>query len=523
MEAKNIIIYTGSFNPVTKGHLMTMNKAIEAIDADKGLFVITPHKYLCYKMYFKSKKPTSLILSEKTRQQMIESLTVENSKIGFGGKELGSASPSTVKTLISVMRKNPNAQVHLLMGADKIHNLPKWYDIDTIIDKIKVIVAVRKGFDIEKEFEKSEWLTQHRNRFVIIVPDAEAFEISSTELRRRFFAKEDYSGLMDLGPYNIMKTFKPEEFPEITDEHLIKLNYLYNGRFGQNLARKLVFKCNNKIFKTWDESLLGNKEDKIKNTKVYKEEFHLDLNYNYDTITDCVNADCADVGLDLLNEGYNPVILNLASNISPGGGYHKGTSAQEECLCQMSTLSQSLYQFGSTKYKHIRETDVENIPGVYPLDINFGGIYSPNVTFFRNNDTKYYSLREEVFSCSIVTVASLSNRKKNDYTNDESIYFNPDGTLTLEGKEIESNKIRTIFRIALSNGHDAIVLGAFGCGVYHLHSFEVSQLFYDILKEKEFKGNFKKVVFAIFEGKAKRGKVVGEDGKHKPFYDLFAK
>ena len=69
---------------------------------------------------------------------------------------------------------------------------------------------------------------------------------------------------------------------------------------------------------------------------------------------------------------------------------------------------------------------------------------------------------------------SLSNREKNEYTNDERIYFDNEGCLTSEGRAIESNKIRTLFRIALENGHDSMVLGAFGCGVYNLHSDEVS-------------------------------------------------
>ena len=84
----------------------------------------------------------------------------------------------------------------------------------------------------------------------------------------------------------------------------------------------------------------------------------------------------------------------------------------------------------------------------------------------------------------------------------------------------QTTKIRTIYRIALANGHDSIVLGAFGCGVYNLLPSEVSRLFYDILNESEFKGNFKKIVFAILETQ-KRGKVIGSLGKFKPFYELF--
>ena len=42
-----------------------------------------------------------------------------------------------------------------------------------------------------------------------------------------------------------------------------------------------------------------------------------------------------------------------------------------------------------------------------------------------------------------------------------------------------------------------------------------------ILEEAEFKAKFKKIVFAIFEGKGSSRKVVGEQGKFKAFYDAF--
>ena len=238
-----------------------------------------------------------------------------------------------------------------------------------------------------------------------------------------------------------------------------------------------------------------------------------------------MNADCADVAKSMLDEGLNVAILNLASKISPCGGYHKGTSAQEECISQMSTLSQSLYAFGSPKYKHIREAGIPLVDGVYPMDINFGGVYSPCVTFFRHNADSYYALRDETFDCAVVTVASLSNREKNSFTNDERVYFDDTGWLTDEGWEIEANKIRTIFRIALENGHDSMVLGAFGCGVFRLNPNEVASIFHIVMNEPEFRNRFKKLVFAIYEGKpsSRRRDPIGRDGKYAPFYEIFSK
>lgn len=292
-------------------------------------------------------------------------------------------------------------------------------------------------------------------------------------------------------------------------------------RYSDGEARSLVFKANRDIFNEWDESL-GDKDALLNGSKVYSVAFKTDSHNNYTLETDCINADCAEVAENMVKEGLNVAILNLASAYSPGGGYHRGTSAQEESLCQTSTLSVSLYQFGDPKQSHIASYNIANKGCAYPLDLNHGGIYSPGVVFFRNGKKKDYALRDNTFSCSIITVASLSNRDSNTYTNNQRQYFKDDGYMTDEGREIESNKIRTIYRIAIENGIDSLVLGAFGCGVFHLLPIEVAQLFYDILNEDEFKCNFKKVVFAILE-RGKRGDPIGEVGKFKPFYDLFKK
>jgi len=62
---------------------------------------------------------------------------------------------------------------------------------------------------------------------------------------------------------------------------------------------------------------------------------------------------------------------------------------------------------------------------------------------------------------------------------------------------ITKNKIRTIFRIALENGNDSLVLGAFGCGAFRNPPVQIARLFHDIINENEFNNRFKKIVFAI--------------------------
>lgn len=135
---------------------------------------------------------------------------------------------------------------------------------------------------------------------------------------------------------------------------------------------------------------LGDYKGFLDEAKLYKTPYDVcDFGKIYDvTETDCINADCMDVTEHLIAKGYNPAILNLASAKRPCGGWDAGMGAQEESLCFSSNLSQSLYQYGDPKYKSVRDSGVPIKEIGYPNDMNYVGIYSPGVTFFRNNITK---------------------------------------------------------------------------------------------------------------------------------------
>ncbi len=522
MDNKKLVVYTGSFNPVTKAHYLMLNEAINQIGADLGLFVAVSNDYLCNKMIVG--KHDTFVLSEEIRKQMLESLSIDNPKIKFWGYELGGASPNTGATIRKIIKQYKGYEVYYLSGADKVKSLGNWKDIDLILNDIKVIICDRNDVDIDYYLNNNQTLNKYKDHFLLLNEIKGKEHISSSLIRNNIYNNLEYKDLMNDGPYNILNSIDLTKFTnKPNNQILIEANIKYGGRFGGNAARKIVYKDNLEIFKNWP-SIFDTKANIINNTKAYKSSFNTNSNNSYNTITKVVNMDCADVAEELINEGLNPAILNLASAIKPCGGYSDGMGAQEESLCYMSNLSTSLYQFGNPKYKAIRETinimEANHKIGVYPLDINYGGVYSKNITFFRHNLNNNYRLREKLFNCSIISVASLAN-KISDYNDNETIYFNEDGHLNKEGIEIEKNKIRTIFRIALDNNHDSIVLGAFGCGVYNVLPEDCSKLFKEVLEEPEFKSKFKKLVFAIYEGKGSSRKVVGKEGKFKAFYQIF--
>lgn len=515
-----IAVLFGSFNPMTNAHVSALKNAVEILEADKGLFVATNGQYLKRKTV---KIGDAFYLTEEERKQVIEDVCQNESKLEFGGFELGGINPNRYKTLSKIQKYYPNAKLYEVMGSDKIRTLTTSKYAEDYLSSVNFAVFSRLGIDVDELFNNNEVLDRHRGAFVFLPAINEGLNVSSTEVRRRFYNGEDYSDIVPSATLKILSKYKPSDFNISFAERMQVI--MKTGRFGENNARKEVYKENLKLFHNWgngvDEIGLGNYQSFLDGAKLYSKEYSVDniKTYYPETQTGCINLDCVDVAEYLIKNGYSPAILNLASAKRPCGGYDEGMGAQEESLCRSSNLSLSLYQFGDPKYKNVRESGVAIKEIGYPHDINYGGIYTPNVTFFRNNRDKYYTLRDNTFKCEVITVAALCFNGKSNYAGINEMSFRAeDGGFTPEGKEIMLNKIRTIFRMGVEHGKDSLVLGAFGTGAYRLPCTAVAPLFRIVMEEPEFKNKFRLVVFAIWE--TKRGPK-GTEGHFAPFYNEF--
>ncbi len=200
--------------------------------------------------------------------------------------------------------------------------------------------------------------------------------------------------------------------------------------------------------------------------------------------------DCLVAAQRLVSEGYNPALLNFASAGHPGGGVETGARAQEETICRRSTLTRSIYAFDpkyAAKYGYEHKTGNN-----YPLDdLHFSAVYSPSVTVFKEG--MECIPMEKPYQVAVITCAALNLNGK------YSLALTPDGHMPEMAKAITRDKVRTIFRIALTHGHDSLVLGAFGCGAFKNPPAEVAAIFHEILEEPEFKNKFRLVTFSIIE------------------------
>lgn len=208
---------------------------------------------------------------------------------------------------------------------------------------------------------------------------------------------------------------------------------------------------------------------------------------SYATQIDVANETTLSAVVRLLAGGCNPVSLNFASATHPGGGFLNGARAQEEYLARSSAL------YACLKDHPMYEFHRQRRDALYTSYM----LYSPAVPVFRSDDG---ILLEEPYTVGVITAAAPN-----------ASYLSSDRQPEIEQAFWE--RIAKVLWIGLQHGHDAIVLGAWGCGAFGNDGRMVSRLFHEALAQG-FHGAYRQVIFAIVDWSAEK-KFIG------PFQDVF--
>lgn len=184
--------------------------------------------------------------------------------------------------------------------------------------------------------------------------------------------------------------------------------------------------------------------------------------------------------------GKRIAVLNFASATTPGGGVEKGASAQEECLCRVSTLYPCLTE--QKMWDSFYNPHRKNRNALHNDDI----IYTPNVVVIKDDD---YNMLAETFKVDIISCAAPNLREKpnNAYNlgDGDKVQISDDELLALHEK-----RARKIFASAIANGIKVLILGAFGCGAFCNDPHIVAQAYKNVLPE--FQDYFQTIEFAVY-------------------------
>lgn len=171
-------------------------------------------------------------------------------------------------------------------------------------------------------------------------------------------------------------------------------------------------------------------------------------------------------------------VLNFASAKNPGGGFLSGAQAQEESLARSSALYLSqrqcpeFYAFHSAQDTYLYSDRM---------------IYSPACPVFRD-DAGHWLAQPYVVNIITSPAPNAGAVLRNEPANRQHIV------------PILTERASKVLALAAFRQCDALVLGAWGCGVFRNDPSTVASVFYDYLRPQGLYAHcFRHVLFSVYD------------------------
>ena len=133
---KKIGILGGTFDPAHKGHIKISKEAKKRFGIEKIIWAITK------KNPYKNKSSLSL----KERIKYAKEINLKNKFIKVNFYENIIKSNRTIDLIRYLKKKNKNAEIYFIMGADNLINFHKWKNSRLISSICNILVFDRKGY-----------------------------------------------------------------------------------------------------------------------------------------------------------------------------------------------------------------------------------------------------------------------------------------------------------------------------------------------------------------------------------------
>ena len=176
------------------------------------------------------------------------------------------------------------------------------------------------------------------------------------------------------------------------------------------------------------------------------------------------------------NSDKKLTVLNFASAKNPGGGFLKGSQAQEESLARATGL------FATIRASPMYEAnEKDNRKCLYQEYL----IYSPNVPVFRDSDDELIAEPIYVDIISVPAVNEGEALKK--------------GLSKIVIDKTRFDRMDSFLAVLMNKNLKRIILGAWGCGIFGGKFRNVANDYYVHLIEGKYKNVFEEVIFAVLD------------------------
>ena len=193
-------LYGGTFDPVHFGHLRPALDVLQALHLEQIRFIpcgLPVHRQLP-------------IAAAEHRARMLQLAIAPQPAFELDDRELKRDGKSyMVDTVLNVQQAFPGKDFCLIVGIDAFNEFDSWKDWQTIIARIKLVVAHRPGYPLnEQNWNPAlrDYVDQHRKQDVtqfttnhaaaVFFCPVTQLEISSTRIREQLQAKQDVAFLL---------------------------------------------------------------------------------------------------------------------------------------------------------------------------------------------------------------------------------------------------------------------------------------------------------------------------------------
>ncbi len=163
-KRRKVGILGGTFNPIHNGHLIIAEQVLDRLGLDEVRFMPDanpPHV------------DRKFAIDARHRVTMIAGSIRDNPHFFIEMEEIIRGGISyTVDTMEKLTKQHPENDYYFIIGGDMVAYLPKWHDIDKLINLVHFVGVRRTGFP-------------QTSNYPIIWVDVPYIQISSSNIRQR--------------------------------------------------------------------------------------------------------------------------------------------------------------------------------------------------------------------------------------------------------------------------------------------------------------------------------------------------
>ena len=173
--SERIGIFGGTFDPPHIGHLIMAGEAIDSLNLDRLLWLLTPNP---------PHKNTQTLTDWQDRLGMLKSCLDDNPQFEISRVDIDREAPHyAVDTMHILTDQNPDSELVYIMGGDSLRDLPNWHKPAEFIMACHLLGVMRRPGDLI-DLDKLEVIFPGLSTKVRFM-DAPLLSIASHQIRQR--------------------------------------------------------------------------------------------------------------------------------------------------------------------------------------------------------------------------------------------------------------------------------------------------------------------------------------------------